>query len=103
MDMDVECWMWDGSGDFVVWRMGFLGLGYFWLWIFIILARSWLMRFVDVFLLFLMVFISMAKRLTKDVNLESLLIEPGTIFLTKFDIGAEGHFTIHYRYNKCYN
>lgn len=39
-----------------------------------------------------------SKKLTKNVNLESLCINPGTIFLTKFDVGMEGNFTIHYRY-----
>lgn len=42
---------------------------------------------------------NISKKINKAVNLNSLKMLPGTVFLTKFDIGAgKGSFSIKYEY-----
>lgn len=48
-------------------------------------------------LLILLIAVALGKKILKVVNLNTLAIAPGTIFLTKFDIGTDGNFTINYR------
>lgn len=55
------------------------------------------MMFVVVLLSVLIVERVQAKKVSRLVNLNDLKILPGTVFLTKFDIGAgKGSFSIKY-------
>ena len=55
------------------------------------------MMFVVVLLFALIVMRVQAKKVSRLVNLNDLKILPGTVFLTKFDIGAgKGSFSIKY-------
>lgn len=55
------------------------------------------MMFLVGFLFVLIVMRVQAKKVSRLVNLNDLKILPGTVFLTKFDIGAgKGSFSIKY-------